>query len=209
MTAPKVSKRIYLIDDDPAVRHGISALLLAAGYSVTDFASANAFVEQIPRLDLGSAIVLADICMPGIQGLELQEKLATGHPEARVIVMTAHGDIAMAVRAMRNGAVDFLEKPFSAGEITTALARAFARSPAVPKTVNARSAHAQDYDSLTARERDVLWEMIKGNTNKVIARDLCISPRTVEVHRQKVMHKMRAGSFAELVRMAVELDPVR
>lgn len=201
-----VFKSVYLVDDDPAVQRGVAALLIAAEYAVTVFDSGEALLERMNELDLQNAVLLADVCMPGIQGLELQERLVAERPGTRVIVMTAHGDVTMAVRAMRNGAVDFLEKPFSAREVTTALKRAFALVTSPPAPVMANPERAANYESLTPREREVLGEMIEGNTNKAIARNLGLSPRTVEVHRQKIMLKMQAGSFAELVRMAVDLD---
>ncbi|GGD11222.1 response regulator transcription factor [Aquisalinus flavus] len=202
-----VSKPIYLVDDDPAVQRGVAALLVAAEYAVTVFDSGDALLACMDELDFQQAIVLADVCMPGIQGLELQARLVAERPGARVIVMTAHGDVPMAVRAMRGGAVDFLEKPFSAREVTTALDRAFAIVPAAsPAPVTVSPVCAANYGRLTPREREVLGEMIEGNTSKLIARNLGLSPRTVEVHRQKIMQKMQARSFAELVRMAVDLD---
>ncbi len=198
--------KVFLVDDDVAVQRGVSALLKAADYDVTVFPSGDAFLDAMSGLDLGGAVLLVDVRMPGIQGLELQEKLRADGVSLPVVVMTAHGDIAMAVRAMQNGAASFLEKPFTVDEVTAALDRALdpamsgsgAASPA-PAALTAR------IDTLTPREREVMVEIVKGGANKEIARTLDVSPRTVEVHRQKVMTKMEAGSVAELVRMGLAL----
>ncbi|MFC2953654.1 response regulator transcription factor [Marinicaulis aureus] len=198
--------KVFLVDDDLAVQRGVSALLKAADYDVTVFPSGDAFLEAISGLDLGGAVLLVDVRMPGIQGLELQEKLRADSVSLPVVVMTAHGDIAMAVRAMQNGAVSFLEKPFTADEVTAALDRAL--DPALAGHGAAGSAPAAltaRMETLTPREREVMVEIVKGGANKEIARTLDVSPRTVEVHRQKVMTKMEAGSVAELVRMGLAL----
>jgi two-component system response regulator FixJ len=198
---------VFLVDDDKAVRRGVGALLAAADYAVNSFESAEDFLASLPALALGNAVMLVDVCMPGIQGLELQERLKNQGVQLPVIVMTAHGDIAMAVRAMRNGAVDFLEKPFTVEEVTAALDRALSIARPIPKLANSAPAEMRaHYEALTPRENEVLCEIVNGATNKEIARTLEISPRTVEVHRQNIMQKMHAHSFAELVRMAVALD---
>lgn len=194
--------KIFLVDDDPAVQRGVSALLKAADYDVTVFPSGDAFLGELSKLDLGGAALLVDVRMPGIQGLELQEKLRTDGVALPVVVMTAHGDIAMAVKAMQNGAASFLEKPFTVEEVTDALDRALAGGG---KAATAPAALTAQYETLTPRERQVMLEIIKGGANKEIARILDVSPRTVEVHRQKVMTKMEAGSVAELVRMGLSL----
>ncbi len=198
---------IFLVDDDIAVQRGVAALLTAADYNVTVFKSAEEFLSTLSKLDLINAALLVDVCMPGIQGLELQEQLKAQGVELPCIVMTAHGDIPMAVRAMRNGAIDFLEKPFTVDEVTTALDRALALPQEVvitPQTVPPD--WRENLAKLTPREHEVLRGIVDGNTNKEIARLLDVSPRTIEVHRQKIMLKMNAHSFAELVRMAVALN---
>ncbi len=198
--------RVFLVDDDPAVRRGVSALLKAANFKVASFDCAEAFLKDLDALDLDHAVLLLDVCMPGLQGLELQEQLIAQGVALPVVVMTAHGDVPMAVRAMRNGAADFLEKPFTVNEATDALSRAL--NPAARAGSPRRQpsgALYRAYETLTPRERDVLHQIVSGATNKEIARDFGISPRTVDVHRQKVMMKMKASSFAELVRMAVAL----
>jgi two-component system, LuxR family, response regulator FixJ len=200
---------VYLVDDDAAVRRGVAALLVAADYAVNVFSSAESFLSELGALDINDAALLVDVCMPGIQGLELQEHLNGVGVDLPVIVMTAHGDIPMAVRAMQNGAVDFLEKPFTADEITTSLERAFLISRPIAKLAQCSSPELRaNFESLSPREREVLHEVVGGNTNKEIARALGLSPRTIEVHRQNIMSKMHAKSFAELIRMAVTLDIV-
>ena len=200
--APKGA--VFLIDDDVAVQRGVAALLKAADYETTVFNSGDAFLNRLHEIDRDNAVILVDVCMPGIQGLELQERLNDDNVDLPVIVMTAHGDIPMAVRAMRNGAVDFLQKPFTVDEVTSALDRALAMVKPHKPTI-APNGLLDCYQALTPRETEVFQEIAGGGTNKEIARALSISPRTVEVHRKKVMTKMNADSLAELVRMAVVL----
>ena len=201
------NRTVFLVDDDVAVQRGVAALLTAADYAVTVFDSGEDFLSKLDGLKIDSAAALVDVCMPGIQGLELQETLNARGVELPVIVMTAHGDVSMAVRAMRNGAVDFLEKPFTVAEITDALERAHAMLRPIPKMKSSASQVLRNrLQSLTPRECDVLTEIVGGSTNKEIARSLELSPRTVEVHRHNIMAKMEAKSLAELVRMAVALD---
>lgn len=195
--------KVFLVDDDPAVQRGVSALLRAADYDITAFPSGDAFLEKLPGLDVAGAALLVDVRMPGIQGLELQEKLRADGVPLPVVVMTAHGDIPMAVKAMQNGAASFLEKPFTVDEVTGALDRALAVGGA-PAAAASPDLTAR-LETLTPREREVMIEIIKGGANKEVARILDVSPRTVEVHRQKVMSKMEAGSVAELVRMGLAL----
>lgn len=206
MTAITPKGAVFLVDDDAAVLRGVAALLRAADYQATTFRSGNEFLQQLPGLDCANAALLVDVCMPGIQGLELHERLIESGVDVPVIVMTAHGDIPMAVRAMRNGAIDFLQKPFTVDEVKTALDRALSQ-PAreAGLTCGASNDVTDRYGSLTPRENEVFREIVAGNTNKEIARLLSISPRTIEVHRQKIMTKMKADSLAELVRMAVGL----
>ena len=201
------NRRVFLVDDDVAVQHGVSALLAAADYDVTVFGSGDEFLERMNTLDLDHAVALVDVCMPGIQGLELQEKLHKDGVALPIIVMTAHGDVPMAVRAMRNGAVDFLEKPFTVDEVTAALDRALAmRKQSTPATEKPPATLETKFAELTPRELSVFQEIVAGATNKEIARSLDISPRTIEVHRHNIMRKMEAGNLAELVRMAVALN---
>ena len=208
MTRPEnISKGdIFLVDDDVAVRRGIAALLSAAEYNVAVFTSGEEFLSELETLNIKDAALLVDVCMPGIQGLEVQERLVADGVKLPVIVMTAHGDIPMAVRAMQNGAIDFLEKPFTVEEVRAAIDRALSLPRAVWAPPKAASDKLQyKFEKLTPREKEVLRGIVDGDTNKEIARSLDVSPRTVEAHRQKIMLKMDAKSFAELVRMAVSL----
>lgn len=198
---------VLLVDDDLAVRRGVAALLVAANYAVMAFQSGDDFLRRREAVELSNAAMLLDIYMPGIQGLDLQMRLKDDGVDLPIIVMTAHGDVPMAVRAMRNGAVDFLEKPFTADEMIGALDRAFSFVRSTRGKLNETPAKVRgNYESLSPREREVLKGIIEGATNKEIARELDISPRTVEVHRRNLMAKMNAASFAELVRMVVLVD---
>lgn len=198
---------VCLIDDDAAVQRGVSVLLSAAGYDSSVYGSAEEFLGALPDLDRANSIILVDVCMPGMQGPQLQSRLKADGVAIPLIIMTAHGDIPMATRAMREGAVDFLEKPFTAEELTQALDRAFALSNAHSRVrAAAPEDAAQRVNALTPREREVLVAIVDGQSSKLIGRELGLSPRTVEVHRRNIMTKMKASSFAELIRMAVAAD---
>ncbi|MFZ5616295.1 MAG: response regulator transcription factor [Pseudomonadota bacterium] len=198
---------VCLIDDDAAVQRGVSVLLTAAGYDSSVYGSAEEFLGALPDLDRANSVILVDVCMPGMQGPQLQSRLKADGVAIPLIIMTAHGDIPMATRAMREGAVDFLEKPFTAEELTLALDRAFALSNSHSRVrASAPEDAAQRVNALTPREREVLVAIVDGQSSKLIGRELGLSPRTVEVHRRNIMTKMKASSFAELIRMAVAAD---
>jgi two-component system, LuxR family, response regulator FixJ len=193
--------KVYVIDDDPAMRDSLEFLLGSAGFSVRLFDSAQGFLDELANLDAGC--VLTDVRMPGIDGMELLRKLSSGARKLPVIVMTGHGDVPLAVEAMKLGALDFVEKPFDderlIGMIETALAQneTGSKSEALSADMAARVA------SLTQRERQVMQGLVTGQSNKTIAREYDISPRTVEVYRANVMTKMQAGNLSELVRFAI------
>ncbi|SDK26229.1 MULTISPECIES: response regulator FixJ [Bradyrhizobium] len=193
--------KVYVIDDDPAMRDSLDFLLGSAGFVVRLFESAQIFLNELP--DLAAGCVVTDIRMPGIDGMELLRQLNLASRKLPVIVMTGHGDVPLAVEAMKLGALDFLEKPFEddrlIGMIETALSQSDsgAKSEAVSADMAARVA------SLTPRERQVMQGLVTGLSNKAIARDYDISPRTVEVYRANVMTKMQAGNLSELVRFAI------
>lgn len=196
------SSLVYVIDDDPAMRDSLDFLLGAAGFAVRLFENAEAFLGELPGL--GDGCVLTDVRMPGTDGIELLRLLnaAPGPNKLPVIVMTGHGDIPLAVEAMKLGALDFLEKPFEderlVAVIETALRRNGGGDPA-PDHDDMRARLA----SLSQRELQVMKGLITGQSNKLIARDYDISPRTVEVYRANVMTKMQAGNITDLVRFAM------
>ncbi len=193
--------RVYVVDDDEAVRDSLAVHLEAAGFTVATFASALDFLREAPSLPLGC--VVSDVRMPEIDGLELQNRLIQMNLNFPVIIVTGHGDVQLAVRAMKAGAVDFIEKPFTEQSILDSIRLAqsrFAEQQAVDAAGEAARARIAQ---LTPRERDVFEELVRGKQNKMIAFDLNISPRTVEVHRARVIEKMQARSLSELVRMAL------
>ena len=199
------SRIVHLVDDDEAVRDSLAALLETHDFEVSTYPSGEAFLSAC--LASASGCLLTDIRMPGMDGLTLQERVVAAYPGLSVIVMTGHADVPLAVRAMKAGAIDFIEKPFPAPAIVDAIERALGesvrrREPAVPQP-NAEI--RERLASLTPREREVLDGLVAGLPNKTIAYDLGISPRTVEIHRARVMEKMRAKSLSELVRIAIQL----
>ena len=192
---------VYIVDDDEAVRDSLSALLASKGYAVTSFASAREFLAAAPSLPAGCLIV--DIRMPEMDGLTLQQQLIERNLGFPLIVITGHGDVPLAVRAMKAGAVDFIEKPFAAEAILMSLEAAFARLAGSGGQDPAARAAAHKLELLSPREREVLGGLLAGLPNKSIAYDLGISPRTVEIHRARVMDKMGARSLSELIRLAL------
>lgn len=192
---------VHIIDDDEAVRQSLQFLLRTTGLAARTYESAEAFLAAVPSITVGC--IVTDVRMPGIGGIELLRRLSDMHVRLPVIVITGHGDVPLAVEAMKLGAVDFLEKPYEddmlLGSVRKALdhAQHDAHRNAQRAEVEARLA------TLTSRERDVLNGLIAGKPNKVIAFDLAISPRTVEIYRANVMTKMAAASLSELVRMTL------
>ena len=193
--------KVYVIDDDEAMRDSLNFLLDSAGLEVTLFETAQHFLDALPGLDFGC--VVSDVRMPGVDGIELLKRMKAGQSRFPILIMTGHGDVPLAVEAMKLGAVDFLEKPFEddrlTGMIEAAIRRAepAAKDDAVTQDIAARIA------TLSPRERQVMEGLIAGLSNKLIARDYDISPRTIEVYRANVMTKMQAGSLSELVRLAM------
>ncbi|HUA50541.1 MAG TPA: response regulator, partial [Candidatus Sulfotelmatobacter sp.] len=203
---------VFIVDDDDAVRDSLQFLLQSADHATMGFASAGAFLDFY-RQEYGGCLI-ADVRMPDMTGLELQELLDARRIRIPVVIVTGHGDIAMAVGAMRAGAVDFIEKPFSDATILNAVERALARSDATTNDAAGRSeaADAQaKMRTLTPRELDVLRELLRGRPTEAIAAALDISARTVETHRARLKDKMGAESTADLVRLAVAggLDPLK
>ena len=199
--------KVYVIDDDEAMRDSLDFLLGSADFDVTLFESAQHFLDALPGLDFGC--VVSDVRMPGIDGIELLKRLKADRRTFPVLIMTGHGDVPLAVEAMKLGAVDFLEKPFEddrlIGMIDVALKQAQpgARSEAATLEIAAR------VESLSPRERQVMEGLVAGLSNKLIAREYDISPRTIEVYRANVMTKMQAGSLSELVRLAMRAGAIK
>jgi two-component system, LuxR family, response regulator FixJ len=192
---------VYIVDDDEAVRDSLSVLLESKAYAVRSFVSAPKFLAAAPSLPAGCLIV--DIRMPEMDGLELQQRLVERGLDFPLIVITGHGEVPLAVRAMKAGAVDFIEKPFAWEAILDSLDMALARLAAPNAQDPAAVAAATRLALLSPREREVLEGLLAGLPNKTIAYDLAISPRTVEIHRARVMDKMGARSLSELIRLAL------
>ena len=198
---------VYVIDDDDAMRDSLNFLLDSAGFQVKLFETATSFLATLPKLEFGC--VVSDVRMPGIDGIELLKRMKAANNRFPILIMTGHGDVPLAVEAMKLGAVDFLEKPFEDERLTamieTALRQAepAARNDAVTQDIAARVA------TLSPRERQVMEGLIAGLSNKLIAREYDISPRTIEVYRANVMTKMQAGSLSELVRLAMRAGLVK
>lgn len=191
---------IHLIDDEDAVRRSASFLLKTSGYDVRAYPSGVAFLKEARHPDPGC--ILLDIRMPEMDGLEVQRELNARGIALPVIVLTGHGDVATAVTAMKQGALDFLEKPFEKALLLDALTRGFERLERAGNAEVEGQEAAVRIAALTARERDVLRGLVAGNPNKTIAYDLGISPRTVEVHRANVMTKLEVRSLSEALRIA-------
>lgn len=191
---------IHVIDDDAALRDSLAFLLGSAGLLVRGFESAQAFLQELASIEAGC--VVTDIRMPGIDGLELLRLLQEMGKGLPVIVMTGHGDVPLAVKAMRLGAADFVEKPFEDEVMIDAVRSALASSMPLP-AVGVSDEMALRLASLSRRERQVLSGLVEGQTNKEIARQFDLSPRTVEVYRAKLMTKMQANNISELVRFAM------
>ncbi len=198
------SLRIHVVDDDEAVRDSLRMLLESAGFAVRTHVSATAFLAAAGKLDGGC--VVTDVRMPEMDGLELQRRLTELGNRMSVIVMTGHGDVPIAVEAMKAGAVDFLEKPFGDEQLLAAVRSAVAASQRAQQEQESAAATAARLGSLTHREREVLDRLVMGKANKVIAYELGASPRTVEVHRARVMEKMGVRSLPELVRMTLAVE---
>lgn len=198
------SDMVFIVDDDDSVREIMRQMLLDNGFHVRAFNSGKAFLSSLNST--ASGCVLLDVVMKGMSGLQVLERLSGRLDALPVIMMTGYGEVSLAVNAMKAGAIDFIEKPCKAEKIVEAVNRAFEQSATERKIVTA----IQDVNSrlslLTPRERDVLDHLVQGRQNKLIAHELGISSRTVEIHRSRVMRKMQAESLPELVKMALIAD---
>jgi two-component system response regulator FixJ len=193
--------KVYVIDDDEAMRDSLDFLLGAADFRVALFESAQNFLDALPSLDFGC--VVSDVRMPGIDGIELLKRLKTGGSLFPVVIMTGHGDVPLAVEAMKLGAMDFLEKPFEDDRLIGMIEAAHRRAESGVRNEAATIEIQSRITSLSPRERQVMDGLIAGLSNKLIAREYDISPRTIEVYRANVMTKMQAASLSELVRLAM------
>jgi len=195
---------VYVVDDDESVCRALARLIRSVGLAAETFHSAKAFLDHTPPD--GPACLVLDVRLPGASGLDLQAALSQAGRDLPIVFITGHGDVPTTVRAMKGGAIDFLQKPFNDQELLDCVQRAIARS----RTQRAERAERAELDrrfqALTPREREILLHVVTGKLNKQIAGDLGIAEKTIKVHRGRVMEKMQAGSVAELVRMAEKLD---
>jgi two-component system response regulator FixJ len=195
------SKRlIHIVDDEDAIRRSAGFMLKTSGYAVEAWPSGVAFLQKIRHIEPGC--ILLDVRMPEMDGLEVQQALAERGVTMPVIVLTGHGDVSIAVRAMKAGAVDFIEKPFEKSVLIAAIETAFDRLEDTATRTTRASDAAVLLAALTPRERDVLEGLAQGQPNKTIAYDLGISPRTVEVHRANLMAKLEVRSLSDALRIA-------
>jgi len=199
-TAHQRQFTVHVVDDDASVRSALSRLFRASGHSVRTFESAQAYLAEASPEEPGCVVL--DIRMPGMDGLTLQEHMASRGFNAPIVFVSAHGDVSASVRAMKGGAVDFLEKPFEEDDLLGAVDRAIELDAELRERRNSNAQFRDGLENLTSREYEVMTHVIAGRLNKVIARELDISEKTVKVHRGRVMSKMEAGSLADLVRMA-------
>lgn len=198
---------VFIVDDDAAVRDGLSALLAAKRYKVETFPSAEEFLSAISANREGCLI--ADIRMAGMSGMELQRELARREMPIPVVIITGHGEVPLAVAALKAGAVDFLEKPFDSDAILASVEEAMRRLGRAKIQGFERATIAERAATLSAREREVMDLVVTGQPNKVIAHRLGIAIRTVEIHRARVMEKLGARNLSELVRMSIALEDGR
>lgn len=204
-TTPQPSPAtVFVVDDDEAVRDSLALLLRSVELAVATFSSANEFLDSYDPAAPGCLIL--DVRLPGMSGLELQQRLADDGADLPIVFITGHGDVPMAVRAMRRGAVDFLQKPFSDQELLDRVQQALAEQSQRRQQSESKAEIAQRIGSLTPREHEVMELIVEGLANKVIANRLGTSQRTVEVHRASVMRKMQADSVARLVHLVFAAD---
>ena len=196
---------VFVVDDDRAVRESLALLMQSAGLAVATFPSARDFLDAYRPAHRGCLIT--DIRMPGMSGLELQERLSADRYHIPVIVLTGFGDVPTAVRALKGGAIDFVEKPINPQALLDLVQHALARDRALREQADREADVNARLAQLTPREREVMAMVVEGKASKVIAVDLAISERTVELHRGRIMKKMRARSLAELMRTVLPPSP--
>jgi two-component system, LuxR family, response regulator FixJ len=198
---PSDADIVHVVDDDEAMRDSMAFLLRAENLQVQTYADAADFLNVLPQIKAGC--VVTDVRMPGMSGIELLQRLRELKVSLPVIVVSGHGDVPLAVEAMKSGALDFIEKPFDDVVFLRAVRMALSTQAADSQRQAQKAAISGRLESLSNREREVLEGLVAGHPNKTIAYDLGISPRTVEIYRANVMEKMQAGSLSELVRMAL------
>jgi two-component system response regulator FixJ len=192
---------IYIVDDDFAMRDSLEMLFTSHGYTTRLFRDGGEFLQAAPFLQFG--VLLLDLQMPGMDGLEMLDRLKERKIKFPVVLITGFGNISVAVKAMRAGAIDFVEKPFSNDTIFASIDLALSSQTAPSESGIKREVVAQRLTRLSRREHEVMTRLVAGNSNKVTALTLGLSPRTVEIHRARVMEKMQARSLSELVRLAI------
>ena len=195
---------VLIVDDDPLIQRALKRLLTTNGFPVRVFSSAKEFLDQGAKMPAVGCLVL-DVKMPGLSGLDLQAELQQRGSRLPIVFITGHGTVPMSVKAMKQGAVDFLQKPFDGQTLIATIRKAIARSRQQAAEQNECLDLEQRFESLSSRERDVFRLVVKGLLNKQIAYELGIVEQTVKVHRARLMDKMQADSLAELVRMAETL----
>lgn len=205
MIAKKIPPTVFVVDDDESVRNSLKFLLRSANLDSCGFESAQQFLGAYDSTQPGCLVL--DVRMPGMSGLELQQELNLRGAIIPVIFITGHGDVPMAVEAMQHGAHDFLQKPFKDEVLIERVRQAVAKNAKARAALEQHASIHMRLRSLTARERQVLALLIHGKPNKVIAHELGLSQRTVEIHRARVMEKSGASSLAELVRMVIDVEP--
>jgi two-component system response regulator FixJ len=196
---------VHIVDDEEPIRRSLRMLLRSVQIDVETHSSAASFLDHWNSTDRGC--ILLDVRMPEMSGLELQEKLLARGVKTPIIFMTAHADVSMAVRVMKNGAFDLLEKPFTDQQVLDRIGRALEKDRTETRSRAHREALHARYGRLTPREREVMELLLLGKANKMVAHDLAISERTVEIHRSRIMRKMGASSLAMLVTIGNELGP--
>ena len=200
----KNKQTVFIVDDDEPVRGALRLLMKSVGHDAKTFASGDEFLDAC-RPGLSGCLIL-DIRMPGMSGLELQQKLYQQGVNIPIIFITGHGDVPMAVQAMKHGALEFLQKPFREQELIDRVNEALVKDEGANVSALQRTEIEPRAAKLTAREREIMDMIVQGKANKVIAIDLGVSQRTVETHRTRIMKKMQARSLAELVQMAMRLQ---